>query len=372
MARVARVDIGELASPVFREDGSVIVEAKLTRTGIFTYSNPDGSTRTEYRSPKVVFDAESMASFQLRPVTNNHPPSMLNSKNTSKYQVGTTGQDIRQDGDYMVATLVVTDAKTIKDMKAGKTQVSNGYEAEVDMTPGISPEGHRYDAEQIKIYGNHVAIVHNARAGAGAAIRMDALHEIDPETAKENKMDLEEALKQLGAEKARADGLQAKADKFEAERDAAVQKFDALEKSRQDALDSIEGRVEARVALEAAAHEILGEKAKRIDGLKSPFKGEADRTIMLKVIKFVTDADCDKDADGKTRSDDYVRARFDAACEQATKSTEVFKGAGEAIIAGRKDVAATVSAAAEARQKMIEANKNAWKNLPATNYTKGA
>ena len=57
-------------------------------------------------------------------------------------------------------------------VEAGKHQLSVGYHADLDETPG-SWRGERYDAVQRNIRGNHLAIVDQGRAGPAAAIRID-------------------------------------------------------------------------------------------------------------------------------------------------------------------------------------------------------
>lgn len=151
----------------------MIVEARLTRTGVFTYRNADGSMRREYRPPTEVHRADSRATFRGVPVTNDHPPSMLTAKNARQFAVGAVLETPRQDGDWLVAALSIFDAKAISDLDSGKRQVSCGYDCELLQTPGVTPEGERYDAIQQDIIGNHLAIVADARAGAGAHVRMD-------------------------------------------------------------------------------------------------------------------------------------------------------------------------------------------------------
>src|SRR5690606_25874157 len=55
-----------------------------------------------------------------------------------------------------------------------RREVSCGYRCLVDETPGVTPEGERYDRVQRRIRYNHVAIVPEGRAGEAVALRMDA------------------------------------------------------------------------------------------------------------------------------------------------------------------------------------------------------
>lgn len=174
-ALAIRFDIGTLRPAVRGEDGILRAEAYLARTGVQVYHNADGSPRREYRPRAEVFDAASMRTFAMVPVTDDHPPEMLTSRNAKKYAVGAVGEQIRQDGDKIAAPIMVYDEDTIRKMQGGKVAVSCGYQCDLVHKPGTSPEGDKYDAIQTNIRGNHVAIVDYGRAGTGVKVRMDAV-----------------------------------------------------------------------------------------------------------------------------------------------------------------------------------------------------
>lgn len=346
-----RYDIGTLQPAKRRADGTVVAEAHLTRTGVFTYINKDGSARREYRPDSEVFKPESLETFKMVPVTDDHPPEMITAANARKYAVGSTGETIRKDDTHVLGTIAVHDANVIAKMDSGKLQVSCGYTCDVDETPGTTPTGEKYDAIQRNIQGNHLAIVYRGRADS-ARVRMDAAvtryetDEIETETRPrvvnqrrdDSVMNLEQALaaladaqQKLGAEKSRADAAEkiataekARADKAEGERDGLKDKFDAADKARKDAIDATPALVRARVALETKAGPILGAEFK--------MDGADDRAIQLAVIKKVTNVDIAAD-----KSMDYVAARFDAAIERASTSAEVFQAANAAIVQSRAD-----------------------------------
>lgn len=396
--RVSRIDVGELARPEFRADKTVVFEGRLTRTGVFVYRNPDGSERREYRSPEEVGRADSLKSFRMIPVTNNHPPQMLNASNARNYMCGATGENVKFDGKWITAPIAVYDAALITDIKNGKTQLSNGYDCDLVMDAGVSPEGERYDARQTNIMGNHVAFVDDARAGKEAAIRMDAAVMVDTEQQPRlNRidgaitMDLAQALAALaaantkiGEQTQRADAAERdrddakkRADKLEAERDDAKTRLEKAERERNDAVAAQSGQVTARVALIGKALAILprGEKpdTSRIDGADQSLVSMNERQIKLAVIKHVTNADCANGPDGKPRSDDYVNARYDAAIEQASASADTFRAAHNLIEIVRQDGNGNGSfdkARADAKSeydKMVDNNRNSWKQNGQTN-----
>ena len=353
----------------------MVVEARLTRSGVFGYTRPDGTVQKEYRPPNQVFDSGSMNTFCMRPVTNDHPPTMLDSTNTRQYAIGMSGQTIKRDGDWMVGTLAIFDSETIKAMDAGeKRQVSNGYDAELELTPGVTPDGEHYDAIQTNIIGNHIAIVKTARAGKDAAIRMDAAStefEATSVSRKDSVMTPEELQKiaeqtarhKMDAEAAKAalEDLKKKYDAACAERDAAVEAKKAADKARNDAEAGQPAKIKARVQLEASASRFLRNDA----GEAEDFTGMADRAIKLAVIKHVTDADCDKDPAGQPRSDSYVDARYDAALERASESADTFRAVNELADAGRTDaggaLAKEMAKTDKAREDMVKANREGWR-----------
>lgn len=169
-----RLDISALKAPKVRADGTMIAEAHLTRSGVFSYRQADGSERREYRPPAEVFKADSLETFALVPVTDDHPPVMLTARNAKQYSVGSVGESVRQDGDHVAAKIVIHDADVIAKMKSGKQDVSCGYECDIIEQPGTAPDGTRYDAVQTNIKGNHLAIVSKGRADT-ARVRMDGV-----------------------------------------------------------------------------------------------------------------------------------------------------------------------------------------------------
>lgn len=174
--------------PVFRIDsykidgfkehpsGHLILDLRMARTGIQEYDQGDGSVRKEMRTEEEVFSQDALDSFKGVPVTHLHPPEMINDKNTRDYIVGHIGDDVRRDGIWLRGTARVWD-RTVKDaIIAGKIkEVSNGYFADFDETPGFV-DGKKIDGYQRNIIGNHTALLPygSARAGRGARIMLDS------------------------------------------------------------------------------------------------------------------------------------------------------------------------------------------------------
>lgn len=369
-------------------DGRLRVDGNLTKTGVFTYINPDGSSRREYRSPEEVFKQDSLESFAGTIVTDDHPPEIITARNARTYSVGHVGEQIRKDGEHVIATLWVNDAETIRKMENGKAQLSCGYECDLVNQAGIAPNGERYDAIQTNIRGNHVAIVDVGRAGPSARVRMDAAvmqpsaHRASHGAPMDSTEALAGALSQVTAQTLRADNAERerdeqrqRADKAEGEANGLrttveqlKQRNDSLQaadpdglrrqiavlteqlkqaqKARTDAESPARLReaVKARVALEGAAVMVLGDKF-NIDGL-------TDRAVRVAVVEKLHGVTL-----GADKSDDYIKARFDTAIEGYAAGSQALARVQEVVNAQREDAAPKLSA----RDEMIKRNQNAWK-----------
>ena len=120
-----------------------------------------------YRPAKEVFDPRSLASFEGKPVTNEHPDEDVTPENYQRYSCGHV-QNVHvgngEDANKVLADLYITDPTLIRLIEDGKREISCGYYA----------EEHKDDTGklcQVKIRGNHVAVVRNGRAGKTVCIR---------------------------------------------------------------------------------------------------------------------------------------------------------------------------------------------------------
>lgn len=119
-----------------------------------------------YRSPEEVFSKSAIASFEGKPVTDEHPPDLLTPETVNIFVKGTT-QNVRQDTketDLLIGDLVIYDSVLINEINQGKREVSCGYEC----TYKDNGDG---TYSQIGICGNHVAVVEAGRAGDRVAIK---------------------------------------------------------------------------------------------------------------------------------------------------------------------------------------------------------
>lgn len=92
-----------------------------------------------------------------------------------EYVVGSLGTDASFESPYLTNSLTIIDAKAIKAIEDGTSkELSAGYTCTIDMTGGIF-DGIAYDGVMRNIQGNHVALVHEGRAGHDVKVADSAL-----------------------------------------------------------------------------------------------------------------------------------------------------------------------------------------------------
>lgn len=182
MSETIRYDRAEI-QPDWEEtpEGYLRIRATFARTGLQRYRRQDGSEAIEYRPEEEVSKQDSLLSLANLPVTLEHPPELLTPETCREYQRGFTGSSVEYRTPFAYGIVTITDAEAIKAIKRGDArEVSVGYRVKFDATPGVTPDGQRYDGIQREISGNHVAIVRKGRAGPEVRLHMDAAYAIDP------------------------------------------------------------------------------------------------------------------------------------------------------------------------------------------------
>lgn len=143
----------------------------IARTGWYEYNSSeiglDGDKMVDvYRSEDEVFSKASMASFECKIVTDEHPPDLLTSENSQRYSKGVL-KNVRRckdESDLLLADLVIHNDRLIKEVELGKREVSCGYNCSY-----LKNEDGSYS--QVDIRGNHVAVVGSGRAGQRVSIK---------------------------------------------------------------------------------------------------------------------------------------------------------------------------------------------------------
>lgn len=155
--------------------GGMRVKVNATRTGVFEYQDEKGNTVRELRCPEEVFRADSIASLIGAPVTDLHPPVMVDPSNWQGFVKGHVVSAIPAD-PFVTAEYDVNSADLMGKIRSGdRKETSLGYTADFDPTPGIW-EGQLYDGIQRDIFYNHASMGPDGwgRLGPTVAIRTDS------------------------------------------------------------------------------------------------------------------------------------------------------------------------------------------------------
>lgn len=323
-----------------RDDGYLVADARIARTGIQLYrgaevGRPDMAVVRVYRPGAEVFSDTTLASAAHRPVTNDHPPEMVTAANWKKYAVGQSADEVRGEGIFIRVPLMVSDQAAIDDIEAGKRQLSAGYTCDVAFEAGVTDGGEAYDAIQKNIRLNHIAIVgrgragHEVRIGDGAAPwgASPIIH------ADQEEPDMPDNLRSV-----MVDGLSVSTT------DQGAQAIEKLTKERDDARKALGDAQTAHTAALGEKDKDLAKKDAEIDDLKGKQldaaaldKLVAGRAALVSTAKAIakdvktdglSDDDIRKavvvakvgDAAVKDKSTDYINARFDILAEAVTKS----------------------------------------------------
>jgi hypothetical protein len=327
----------------FTAEGFLRVDARLTRVGVFTYGDAAGNTWGELRTPEEVFDEDSLRSFEMVVLTDDHPQDFVDASNVKEVQVGHVGTNVRKDGDFVSASIVVTDPQVIRSIADGKVELSCGYSAQVIKEDGVSPSGTPFQARQTNIRGNHVALVTKGRAGPNCRLLTDsgdALTIMESPMEKQeiknpaaDTTEVEETLPPKKVDEALTPEVEkstpVKEIKMEQNKDEATAlraRVDALEAELAQGKERETARIDARVNLVTTARGILGTDHKT-DGVD-------DATLMREVVLHVNPKLKDR-LDANADAPGYLRASYEAAVDlhqdRATVADEISTTLFEAI-----------------------------------------
>jgi hypothetical protein len=376
-AIVRRFDAAQLGQAKRTPQGFLRASARLTRTGVLTYKRADGTVCRELRRPEQVFHPDSLATLGDAPLTDLHPKEMVSPENVSALSVGHVSHaSARADGQYVEADVVVTDAKMIAAVEAGKRkEVSCGYKCKLLAGAGVW-NGEHYDAEQIDIVYNHAGLGPPkwGRAGSEVSLRLDGGGDDFVLDAADAWLDADDAEKEKTMELVtlRVDGIDCQVTKEAsqvitkglAERDAAIAqaaKDSAASKAR---LDTVQGELDGtKVKLTEAADPKrfdsavtarigLLEHARKVLGAETKLDGLTTRAIHeLVVLKVQPKAEL------TGKSDEYVAARFDSIEPPTVTNLEDVRRVLKPIVRTDENGERTAPAAVPAWQKPLTAHR---------------
>lgn len=397
-------------------EGFLRVPATFARSGVQRYRRMDGTEVVEYRPEEEVSREDALLSLANLPVTLEHPTELLTPDTARQHMRGFTGSHVEYRSPFATGVVTITDREAIEAVKRGDArEVSVGYRVMFDPTPGITPQGERYDGIQRAISGNHLAITREARGGHEMRLHFDSAIAIDPTPTPFSSMTatvqaltsataaLTEAIRQQnradskpggeddggmeGGEDDGDEGMDGNEDTptTTEEDDMATNRGDSispaeyqrvcaeLERERTERqrdlgrmdslverLDSLEAELQSRAdaadqfdlnALVNARLELL-EKAEVVAGQKIRLDGaESDREIMVAAL-VAAGASADR-FDGL--SDDFVAGQFEASVDRPSASADILSEALRGVT--RSDSVDPVEAA---RTRMTQEAEQAY------------
>lgn len=182
------------------------------------FDEPYGTLCKVYRSPEELFSEATMSSFEGKSVTNTHPSENLDITTTPMLERGHM-QNIRRDGDFLIADLIIKDAGLVAEIQNNlKREVSCGYDC-------IWQKIGDGKYEQKNIIGNHVAVVKSGRAGSKVAI-----HDSKPKQITGGKKYMGKITKNILA----AMGLQVLAQAQDTKPEDIAEAMDAMNEEEED------------------------------------------------------------------------------------------------------------------------------------------
>lgn len=308
------------------------ITGELTKSGVFEYTRADGQVVREYRPPEEVAKADSLATIEDIPATIGHPSVGMSAETFGKLAVGHARSPV-VEGGVVRGTITVGRKDAIEALGSGKlVETSMGYQCEVDPTPGVTPDGQRYDCVQRSIEYNHVALL--PAGGARLGTRLDGaqapvlrLDSAGNQIADTENHTMKVTIKKDGKDHEVERGSDEHVAYLEAQNAAAGARADAAETELKSHREDAAKR--NRAELETAARGVLGKDEK--------FDGKTDRQIREAVIsKRLPAVKCDG------LDDVHVGAYFDAALSVAAPASKAPKQPNaviKALAAARKDAA---------------------------------
>lgn len=372
--------------------GGLRIPARLTRTGVLQYRRPDGSIRRELRHPEEVFNSDSLATLAGATVTDlEHHRGLLNVHNWKDATLG-HAEEVRQDGKFVEADLVINDARAIADVENGRLHdISCGYSCRLDAEPGVW-NGEPYDVIQRRIRYNHVAVLPKGkgRAGTDVALRLDSndaeligedesnpMAEVTKRVIRIDGKDLEYGSEQhikhiedahladLAKHEKTVSELQTRCDAAEGKAAACETRAKKAEADLESEKNGEEARARRKTRerlLRRAIRALITEEEdeEKMDALDEELTELSDKEIMLRVLRADAAYADDKDLDGKPEP--YIQALFDGLTKKGVTRTDGIDSVVKTVEREkRRDTGGAKDPLVDARRKMNERAANAWK-----------
>ena len=307
-------------------------------------------------------------------VTNNHPEELVSADNAKKFQIGYSGDVVAKDGIFLKAKLVITDSETIKAIKDGKKEISNGYTSNMDFAAGVTPDGENFDVMQTNIKGNHIAIVEKGRCGPSCRVTDSkqtprkkpmpkiTLDSVDYEASEQVvqavgklQTSLDTAKDQAVQSKKDLDKVQGQMDQATTDHKSAVDKLQAkLDDADKNKLTpaQLDSMIESRSAILVVANKVIP----NFDHVSKDCE-QIRKEVVAHVVGDTLNIE--------EKSAEYIQARFDAIA--STKPAATVADAARQHAQSKDDEQHEVVDSEKARADFIDKSRNAWK--PASQKT---
>lgn len=157
------------------QEGYAILRGVAAVPGVLEYHYDDRIVR-ELVLKDVLSSDENIKSLIGAPLCSGHPPVAVSSSNWTQYAKGSVraaAWDDREDGT--VVECIAQDATLIHEIiEGGLEELSCGYDVGIDQVSGVHEIYGPYDQFQVWRRNNHLAAVHEARAGERARFHFDS------------------------------------------------------------------------------------------------------------------------------------------------------------------------------------------------------
>ena len=325
------------------KEGFLAASVLCARTGIQEYSGREMGLDQDivriYRPANEVFKKKSLATFVGKPATDDHPPVAVNKDNWKDFAVGSIGEEVARDGEYVRVSLALMDGDVVNKVEAGKRELSMGYSMALDWTAGTTDKGEAYDAVMTDIEINHIAVVDRGRAGPRARVGDNWRAASNTPKSKPRPKAKTKSKKAMDVRTVLVDGLSVETTDAGAQ---AIEKLQADLKTVKDEASDLEDQHQAAFQTLKDSHKTeIGDKDTKIGELKAKVKEledaqikpedlskmVADRSVLETKAKQILGADAD--LTGKSDADirrECVTPKYGADAVTAEDSDDMVAG----------------------------------------------
>lgn len=184
MQKQYRIDNNGHIARIFRHpEGYLTCRATVAKAGVMTYRHLDGTTSRELVPPEELQREDALGSLALKPVTDEHPRSFVNSDNYKEHSVGKSLQRVKYANGFVEIDLQIDDTHMVGKVDSGEQrETSPGYTVQLQDAADLPPEDRKryedsygpFDFVQRNRLANHIALTRKARGGSDIALHMDS------------------------------------------------------------------------------------------------------------------------------------------------------------------------------------------------------